>query len=268
MIHDRPTRTRSCVCDYDWRAGTWQIKQLIRCAARRWDGPGTPGQAIEVAHCESNLDPRAYDSSGYAGLFRQATRTGLAAPTIGGSGDRSVFTGRANIIVSIRMAHCAARGTPGRLRLSSNPRAGRGRDAIRLGRGPRRGPGRGRPPHRVSDLVGRRHHAAPGAARSETTRRNGYASSARSIRLGKDPNTTRTCGRSSWSWRIASSSPVAPGASSQSAETVARLSARARPRPPRRTGPSAPGTPQSQSRLRKLRYRRKAVSPITPRANG
>ena len=23
------------ICQYDWRDGTWQIKQLIRCAARR-----------------------------------------------------------------------------------------------------------------------------------------------------------------------------------------------------------------------------------------
>src|SRR4029450_9130478 len=65
---------------------------------------------------------------------------------------------------------------------------------------------------------------APGVARSEITRRDGYASNARSTRLGKDPNATRTCGRSAWSWRIASSSVVAPGASPPSAETVARFS--------------------------------------------
>ncbi len=93
------------VCDYDWRAGTWQIKQLIRCAARRWDSPGTPGQAIEVAHCESNLNPRAYNSSGYAGLFQQATRYWPTRADHWGQGDRSVFNARANVIVSIRMAH-------------------------------------------------------------------------------------------------------------------------------------------------------------------
>ena len=62
------------VWDYDWRAGTWQVKQLIRCAARRWDSPGTPGLAISVARCESKLNPRAFNSGGYAGLFQQSTR--------------------------------------------------------------------------------------------------------------------------------------------------------------------------------------------------
>src|SRR4029453_4858443 len=42
---------------------------------------------------------------------------------------------------------------------------------------------------------------APGVARSAITRRDGYASSARSTRVGKDPKTTRTCGRPAGSWR-------------------------------------------------------------------
>lgn len=92
------------VCDYDWRAGTWQTKQLIRCAARRWDSPGTPGQAVAVARCESNLDPDAYNSSGYAGLFQQATRFWPIRADHWGQRDRSVFNGRANVIVSVRMA--------------------------------------------------------------------------------------------------------------------------------------------------------------------
>ena len=93
------------VCDYDWRAGTWQIKQLIRCAARRWDSPGTPRQAVAVAHCESNLNPRAYNSGGYAGLYQQATRYWPGRADRWGQDHRSVFNGRANVIVSIRMAH-------------------------------------------------------------------------------------------------------------------------------------------------------------------
>jgi hypothetical protein len=100
------------VCDYDWRAGTWQIKQLIKCAARRWDSPGTPEQAISVADCESNLDPRAYNSSGYAGLFQQSTRYWPGRADRWGQDDRSVFNGRANIIVSIRMAHAAGSWSP------------------------------------------------------------------------------------------------------------------------------------------------------------
>ena len=100
------------VCDFDWRAGTWQIKQLIKCAARRWDSPGTPLQAISVADCESNLNPRAYNSSGYAGLFQQSTRYWPGRADRGGQDDRSVFNGRANIIVSIRMAHAMGSWSP------------------------------------------------------------------------------------------------------------------------------------------------------------
>jgi len=93
------------VCDFDWREGTWQVKQLIWCAAARWNSPGTPRQAIRVARCESNLNPSAYDSGGYAGLFQHATRYWPGRADRWGQDDRSVFNGRANVIVSIRMAH-------------------------------------------------------------------------------------------------------------------------------------------------------------------
>ena len=97
------------VCDYDWQRGTWHIKQLIRCAARRWDVPGGAYKAIAVADCESNLDPRAVSSSGsYAGLFQQSTQDWPSRARLYGQGNRSVLNGRANIIVSIRMAHGAA----------------------------------------------------------------------------------------------------------------------------------------------------------------
>jgi hypothetical protein len=92
------------VCDYDWRAGTWHLKQLIKCAARRWDSPGTPTKAVEVARCESHLDPDAYNPNGYAGLFQQATRYWPGRADRWGQPDRSVYNARANIIVSIRMA--------------------------------------------------------------------------------------------------------------------------------------------------------------------
>ena len=100
------------VCDFDWRAGNWQIKQLIRCAARRWNSPGSPRQAISVARCESHLNPRAYNSSGYAGLFQQSTRYWPGRADQWGQEDRSVFNGRANIIVSIRMAHAWGSWSP------------------------------------------------------------------------------------------------------------------------------------------------------------
>jgi hypothetical protein len=92
------------ICAYDWREGTWHVKQLIKCAARRWDSPGAPDKAIAVARCESNLSPEAYNPNGYAGLYQQATAYWPDRADRWGQPDRSVFNGRANIIVSIRMA--------------------------------------------------------------------------------------------------------------------------------------------------------------------
>jgi len=92
------------VCNYDWREGAWHLKQLIKCAARRWDSPGGPTKAVQVARCESHLDPDAYNSGGYAGLFQQATRYWPDRANRWGQPDRSVYNARANIIVSIRMA--------------------------------------------------------------------------------------------------------------------------------------------------------------------
>jgi hypothetical protein len=65
-----------------------------------------------VADCESNLNPRAYSSSGYAGLFQQSTRYWQVRADQWGQDDRSVFDGRANIIVSIRMAHASGSWSP------------------------------------------------------------------------------------------------------------------------------------------------------------
>lgn len=92
------------VCDYDWQEGHWHIKQLIRCVANRWHSPGGPAKAVAVAQCESGLRPRAYSPNGYAGLFQQATRYWPGRADVYGVPDRSVFNGRANIIVSVRMA--------------------------------------------------------------------------------------------------------------------------------------------------------------------
>jgi hypothetical protein len=95
------------VCDHDWQEGTWQVKQLIKCAARRWDSPGSPLKAVAVARCESHLRPSAYNPNGYAGLYQQATRYWPDRADHWGQPDRSVYNGRANIIVSIRMASAA-----------------------------------------------------------------------------------------------------------------------------------------------------------------
>jgi hypothetical protein len=74
--------------------------------------PRNAGQAISVARCESNLNPRAYNSGGYAGLFQQSTMYWPGRAEQWGQHDRSVFNGRANIIVSVRMAHAAGSWSP------------------------------------------------------------------------------------------------------------------------------------------------------------
>jgi hypothetical protein len=92
------------VCNYEWEKGPWHVRKLIRCAANRWDSPGGPAKAISVAVCESGLRPGAYNSNGYAGLFQQATRYWPGRADAYGQPDRSAFNGRANTIVSVRMA--------------------------------------------------------------------------------------------------------------------------------------------------------------------
>jgi hypothetical protein len=92
------------VCNYEWQEGPWHVRKLIRCAANHWDSPGGPAKAIEVARCESGLRPGAYNPNGYAGLFQQSTRYWPGRADSYGQPNRSVFNGRANIIVSVRMA--------------------------------------------------------------------------------------------------------------------------------------------------------------------
>ena len=93
------------ICDYDWKRSTYQLKRLIRCAARRWHVAGGPDKAVSVARCESRFDPRAYNPGGYAGVYQQSTRYWRQRSTLYGFRDRSVYNGRANVVVSVRMAH-------------------------------------------------------------------------------------------------------------------------------------------------------------------
>ena len=102
---DRARQVARRVCDYDWKRSTYQLKRLIRCAARRWEVAGGPDKAVSVARCESRFDPRAYNSNGYAGVYQQATRYWRTRSSTYGFRDYSVFNGRANIVVSVRMAH-------------------------------------------------------------------------------------------------------------------------------------------------------------------
>lgn len=99
-------RVKDWVCDYRWRESTYQVKQLIRCAARRWTVPGGPDKAVQVARCESHLDPDAY-GSGNAGVFQQRLVYWPARARAYGFPGASAYNGRANVIVSVRMAHAA-----------------------------------------------------------------------------------------------------------------------------------------------------------------
>jgi hypothetical protein len=107
-----PTTTRTSrrpsggtICRIDWRDGARQVRRLIRCAARTWHVPGGPDKALAVARCESGYDPSAYNPAGYLGVFQQARVYWPGRADRYGFDGRSAFNGRANVVVSIRMAH-------------------------------------------------------------------------------------------------------------------------------------------------------------------
>jgi len=101
----RRSAIRTTVCDIPWQRGPVQVRRLVRCSARRWHVRGGPPQAVRVARCESHFRPRAYNPSGYAGVFQQSTRYWRGRARTYGFPRWSVYNGRANVIVSIRMAH-------------------------------------------------------------------------------------------------------------------------------------------------------------------
>jgi hypothetical protein len=94
----------SRICDFDWRESRREVKRLIRCAARHWRSPGGANKALDIARCESGYNPDAYNPAGYAGVFQHATRYWPDRADRWGFPNRSVYNGRANVIVSIRMA--------------------------------------------------------------------------------------------------------------------------------------------------------------------
>lgn len=98
------SRVKDWVCDIRWREGEHQVKRLIRCAARRWSVEGGPSKALSVARCESGFDPKAY-GGGNLGVFQQNSRYWPGRAKAYGFRGYSAFNGRANVIVSIRMAH-------------------------------------------------------------------------------------------------------------------------------------------------------------------
>lgn len=98
------------VCDYSWRKGTWQVKQLIRCAARHWDVPGGASKALYIAYRESRYDPDAKNSSGAEGIYQHLKTYWPGRATKYGFPDWSAFNARANIIVTMRMVKAGGWG--------------------------------------------------------------------------------------------------------------------------------------------------------------
>lgn len=86
-----------------------EVRRTIRCAVRRWPVDGGAAKAIAVARCESGFETHAYNPGGYAGVFQQAVRYWDGRQHLYDV-DRwelrpSVFNGRTNVTVSVRMAH-------------------------------------------------------------------------------------------------------------------------------------------------------------------
>jgi hypothetical protein len=89
------------------------IKRIIRCAVFKWPVPGGSAKALSVARCESGFRPNAlgFGNGGvyqhrlpyWAGRYEALTlRRWHLWP--------SVYNGRTNVIVSIRMAHAQGWG--------------------------------------------------------------------------------------------------------------------------------------------------------------
>lgn len=101
----RSSEVPARICDYDWRKGTYQVRQLIVCAADRWPVPGGAAMALSIAERESNLQPSAYNPSGSAGIYQHLLRYWPGRAATYGFPGWSAFNARANIIVTIRMVN-------------------------------------------------------------------------------------------------------------------------------------------------------------------
>ena len=100
-------------CRMNAGSSTWtsrEVRQTIRCAVTKWSVPGGLTTAISIALCESGVDLQDwYIGDGYAGTMQQSViywrdrRQHYRPP--GWKLQRSPAQPRANVIVSIRMAH-------------------------------------------------------------------------------------------------------------------------------------------------------------------
>jgi hypothetical protein len=91
------------ICNIDWNKGTWQVKQLIRCAAAYWNVPGGAETALAIADRESQFRPQAYNASGCAGIYQHMLRYWPGRASVYGFPGWSAYNARANIIVTMRM---------------------------------------------------------------------------------------------------------------------------------------------------------------------
>jgi hypothetical protein len=87
-------------CPQHWWLGPWHVRQLIKCAASRSEV--SVETALRVARCESEFRPALY-SSGNAGVFQHATRYWPDRASAFGFDGWSVYNGRANVFVTVRM---------------------------------------------------------------------------------------------------------------------------------------------------------------------
>ena len=94
----------SHVCHFAWWRGVREIKETIRCAAHRWEVHGGARRALKVAECESGFNPDAR-GNGYVGVYQHLKKAWPDRAATFGFKGASAFNGRANSIVSVRMAH-------------------------------------------------------------------------------------------------------------------------------------------------------------------
>lgn len=98
----RTASTSTRVCPVDWRKGTFYVKKLVRCAARRYGV--SVSKALYIANRESNYKPRAYNGSSCAkGIYQHLCTYWPGRAKTYGFNDWSAFNARANIMVTIRM---------------------------------------------------------------------------------------------------------------------------------------------------------------------
>jgi GNAT superfamily N-acetyltransferase len=95
------------ICHFAWWRGDREVKETIRCAAHRWEVQGGARKALHVADCESGFDPSAR-GHGYGGVYQHLVSAWPDRAATFGFPDASVFNGRANSIVAVRMAHRAS----------------------------------------------------------------------------------------------------------------------------------------------------------------